>query len=304
MIFNKQTVNLKNMKQYTIAIIAATLLTACGTKEKEADAFGNFEAREVTVSAETSGRITSFGVDEGNVVEKGAVIATIDTTFLLLQKAEAEAAINSVRTKIQSINAQNEILVQQISNLDVNISRIGNMLQEEAATKKQLDDLTGQRAVLEKQIAAANTQKSSVMAEISVLEAKKSLLNEQIARSYVRTPIAGTITEKYAEEGELTAAGKPLVKIAYMPEIDLKVYVSGAMLERVKTGNECIVRIDNSEGGLTELKGTVSHIAEKAGFTPKIIQTKEERVTLVYEVTIRVANDGRLKSGMPGETIF
>jgi HlyD family secretion protein len=139
---------------------------------------------------------------------------------------------------------------------------------------------------------------------LSVYESKKATLNEQVVRSSVKSPIKGTIIEKYSEAGELTAAGKPLVKIADLSVIKLKVYVSGAQLGSIKTGQECTVRTDNGKKGYNSFSGTISYISGKAEFTPKIIQTKEERVTLVYAVTIDVKNDGTMKSGMPGEAIF
>jgi HlyD family secretion protein len=292
------------MKTRLLIIIAAILLGGCKNKTGQADAFGNFEATEVIVSAETNGRILQFDAIEGAQIDKGATIALIDTTLFHLQKAEIDAGMKSVRTRISSINAQNDILNQQIENQNVNIKRIEKMLKDDAATQKQFDDLTGQVAVLQKQIAANNTQKASVAAELSVYESKKATLNEQINRSCVKSPLKGTVIEKYSEAGEITAAGKPLVKIADLSVIKLKAYVSGAQLGSIKTGQQCTVRIDNGEKGFSTFTGTISYISEKAEFTPKIIQTKEERVTLVYAVNIDVINDGTLKSGMPGEAIF
>jgi HlyD family secretion protein len=182
--------------------------------------------------------------------------------------------------------------------------RIGNMLKDEAATQKQYDDLTGQVAVLRKQIAANNTQIESVISEMGVMESRKATVNEQIKRSSVYSPIMGTIIEKYAEAGEVTTAGKPLAKVADLSVITLKVYVSGGQLGGVRTGGKCKVRIDDGEKAFREFEGTVRFISEKAEFTPKIIQTKEERVTMVYAVEIAVVNDGTLKAGMPGEAIF
>lgn len=292
------------MKIISITIVAVILLAGCKSRTGQADAYGNFEATEVIISAETSGRILKFDPVEGVNIEKGTEMVLIDTILFHLQKAEIDAGMKSVRTRISSINAQNEILRQQIDNLKINIARIENMLKDDAATKKQYDDLAGQVAVLEKQIAANNTQKASVAAELSVFEAKKSTLNEQVIRSSVRSPLSGTILEKYAEAGEIAAAGKPLVKIADLSVIKLKVYVSGAMLGQVKLGQECTVRTDDGEKSYKTFSGTITNVSGKAEFTPKIIQTKEERVTLVYAVTIDVKNDGTLKSGMPGEAIF
>lgn len=280
------------------------MLAGCRNGTQEADAYGNFEATEVIISSETSGRIIRFDAAEGTEVKKGSEIALIDTTLFHLQKAEIDAGMKSVRTRVSSIDAQNEIIRQQITNLKINIGRIENMLKDDAATKKQYDDLTGQVAVLEKQIAANNTQKSSVASELAVYQSKKATLNEQVTRSCVKSPISGTLIEKYTEAGELTAAGKPLAKIADLSVMRLKVYVSGAQLGNITIGKDCTVRVDDGEKDYKSFTGTISYISAKAEFTPKIIQTKEERVTLVYAVIIDVKNDGTMKSGMPGEAIF
>jgi HlyD family secretion protein len=292
------------MRTRSLIIIAIFLIGGCKNKTEKADAFGNFEATEVIISAETNGRILQFDPAEGIHVDKGTTIALIDTTVLYLQKAEIDAVMRSILTKITSINAQNDILNQQIENLNINIARFGKMLKDDAATQKQYDDLTGQLAVFQKQVAANNTQKASVAAELSVYESRKATVYEQIKRCTIKSPLNGTVIEKYSEAGEVTAAGKPLVKVADLSVIKLKVFISGAQLGSIKLGQQCSVRIDNGENGFSSFPGTISYISEKAEFTPKIIQTKEERVTLVYSVNIDVKNDGSLKSGMPGEAIF
>jgi HlyD family secretion protein len=292
------------MKTRSLIFIAVLALAGCKTKTDVADAYGNFEATEVIISAETSGRILKFDVKEGSLVEKGSILAVIDTTLLWLQKGEIDAGIKSVRTRMGTINAQNDIINQQIENIKVNIGRVEKMVKDDAATLKQLDDLTGQEAVFQKQVAANNTQKVSVAAELTVYDSKKATLNEQLRRSSVRSPLAGTLIEKYSEPGEVIAAGRPLAKIADMSVMKLKAYVSGAQIGKIKTGQQCNVRIDDGNKGYRSFTGIISYISEKAEFTPKIIQTKEERVTLVYSVNIDVENDGSLKSGMPGEAIF
>lgn len=292
------------MKTRLLIALAAIILTGCKNKNGEADAYGNFEATEVIISSETSGRILQFDKEEGSQIEQGEIIALIDTTLPHLQIAEIYAGMNSVRTRISSINAQSDILYQQIENQNVNIARIEKMLKDDAATQKQFDDLTGQVAVLRKQIAANNTQKVSIVSELAVYDSKKATLNEQITRSCVKSPLKGTIIEKYSEAGEITVQGKPLVKIADLSIIKLKVYVSGAELGKIRTGQQCTVRIDDGVKGYRNFSGIISYVSDKAEFTPKIIQTKEERVTLVYAVNISVNNDGTLKSGMPGEAIF
>jgi len=285
-------------------MLPVLLLSGCSNNKDKADAYGNFEATEVIISAETNGIIISFDKNEGASISKGETVALIDTTLFHLQKKEIDASMNSVRTRISSISSQNDILKQQIENLDVNIGRISKMLKDDAATQKQYDDLTGQADVLRKQIAANNTQKASVASELGIYESKKATLNEQIARSSVKSPIAGTIIEKYSEAGEITAAGKPLFKLADLTLIRLKVYVSGAEIGKIHTGQTVTARIDDGKKGYRTFQGVISWVSDKAEFTPKIIQTKEERVTFVYAVKIDVNNDGSLKSGMPGEAIF
>lgn len=190
------------MRNISLVIITASMLAACSGKSGEADAYGNFEATEVIVSSETSGRILRFEAREGSEIEKGDEIALVDTMLFHLQKAEIDAAMRSVSTRIASINAQNDIIGQQIANLRVNIARIENMLKNDAATQKQYDDLAGQVEVLQKQAAANNTQKASVAAELTVFETKKATLAEQLARSCVRSPIGGPLLKNIPRQGK------------------------------------------------------------------------------------------------------
>ena len=291
------------MKKLLIPIVFL-LAAGCGRGESDADAFGTFEADEVIISSETSGKIVLMDVTEGMVVAGGAVIAVTDTTMAVLQRAELDAVTAQAQARLAGIAAQDAVIRQQIENLSVNIDRTRRMLADGAATQKQLDDLTGQMEVLRRQSDANNTQRRAVAAEMQGVEAKCALLNEQIARSTIRAPFDATVIEKYVSAHEITATGKPLVKIADMKSMELKVWVSGAQLAEVKLGAGCTVRIDEGEKGFKNLTGTIRHVSEKAEFTPKIIQTKEERVTLVYAVTIEVPNDGSIKAGMPGEAIF
>ncbi|MDZ7635638.1 MAG: HlyD family efflux transporter periplasmic adaptor subunit [Bacteroidales bacterium] len=280
------------------------LAAGCGRGESDADAFGTFEADEVIISSETSGRIVLMDVTEGMVVAGGAVIAVTDTVMAVLQRAELDAVTAQAQARLAGIAAQDAVIRQQMENLNVNIDRTRRMLADGAATQKQLDDLTGQMEVLRRQSDANNTQRRTVAADMQGVDARRAILNEQIARSTIRAPFDATVIEKYASAHEITAAGKPLVKIADMKTMELKVWVSGAQLAEVKLGAGCTVRIDDGEKGFKNVTGNIRHVSEKAEFTPKIIQTKEERVTLVYAVTIEVDNDGSIKAGMPGEAIF
>lgn len=285
-------------------MILMPFIVSCSSDQGEPDAWGNFEANEIIISSEISGKIMKTLVNEGDVIAEGDLIALIDTTMLSLQLGELGATARSISTRMHTIDAQNKILEQQIDNLMININRVKNMLEDGAATQKQYDDLDGQVEVLKRQIEANNTQKISVSSELAVLEIKKMQLTEQISRCRIKGPSGGTVIRKYSETGEITGAGKPLVKIADLTIMKLKVYVSGAHLSEIKTGDNCEVRIDKGEKGYSSFEGTITYISDKAEFTPKIIQTKEERVSLVYSVTIDVKNDGSIKSGMPGEAIF
>ncbi|MDT8402629.1 MAG: HlyD family efflux transporter periplasmic adaptor subunit [Bacteroidales bacterium] len=287
---------------YFTALIA--MLSSCRGTDDEPDAWGNFESREIMVVSETAGKILSMEVQQGDQVNSGEIIAITDTAMIKLQLAELEASRNSVMTKLNSIDAQNTIIDQQISNLGVNIERVESMLHDKAATQKQLDDLTGQLRVLEKQKEANNTQKLTVRSELEVFNSREAQLNEQLERCYIKSPSQGTVSEKYAEAGEITAMGKALVRIADLENMELKVYISGAQLGELKLGQECRVRIDRGEKDYSEYTGRLIHVSDKAEFTPKIIQTKEERVHLVYAVKILVLNDGTLKNGMPAEAFF
>ncbi len=287
-----------------LSLIVAVITISCSKNDNEADAWGNFEVREVMISAQGNGQIIDFPANEGDKVQEGDIIAVIDTSVLDLKLNELRASMKAVSTKIAVINSQSGIFKQQISNAKVDLERVQKMLQDGAATQKQFDDISGKIAVLEKQIGANNSQKSSVASELNVLESKVLQIKDQKLRSVIEAPLPGTVLSKYAEKGEITTAGKPLVKIANLDMVRLKVYVSGGQLSQVKIGNNCKVRIDKGKEDYYEYDGNIIIVSDKAEFTPKIIQTKEERVSMVYAVTINVKNDGKIKSGMPGEAIF
>jgi HlyD family secretion protein len=295
--------NLTKMKSFKFLLLVPFAF-ACSRGEQSPDAWGNFDATEIIISSETAGRILSIPVGEGDIVNKGDLAAQTDTTLLRLSIKEIEATRSGVKTRINSIEAQNSILQQQITNIGINVERVKNMIEGSAATQKQLDDLTGQIEILKKQIIANNTQKSSILSELAIIESKESIIREQLSRCYVRFPSAGTVLTRYSEPGEITAPGKPILKIADLSLMKLKVFVSGAQISDIILGQTCVVRLDQGEKGFHNLTGKVSQISDKAEFTPKIIQTKEERVDLVYAIIIEVINDGSIKSGMPGEAIF
>ncbi len=282
--------------------------SGCSNQENGADAYGHFEAKEIVVSAQGNGQLLSLGLEEGDVLKAGQVVGLIDTTTLALQRAQLLATMGTVRKKTQDPNPQIKVLEEQRRTLLTEKARVESLLKEEAALPKQLDDIKGQLAVIEEQIRAARANadrfNQAVLAETDPLAAQRNLLDEQISRCYVKNPVEGTVILKWAEQGELASIGKPLYKIADLRHMELRAYVSGGQLSAVKIGQKVSVHFDTGKDQMQSLPGTVSWISAQAEFTPKIIQTKDERVNLVYAIKVAVGNDGSLKIGMPGEVVF
>ncbi|MFA6402952.1 MAG: HlyD family efflux transporter periplasmic adaptor subunit [Salinivirgaceae bacterium] len=285
-------------------IIAAISLVSCNNNIQKADAFGNFEADETLVSSEMSGRILWFNLEEGSQIEQGQLIGLVDTIIPAIQLEEISAQIAKVEANMKSIDAQLDILNQQKENLLIDKSRMDNLLGTGAATQKQIDDINGALKLIEKQVEANLTQRIAASKELPVIASKKMLLDEQLKKCRIENPTKGTVLEKFAEPGEMTATGKPLYKIANLDKITLRAYVSGGQLHQVIKGKTCKVRIDKGKKEFIDFEGTVTWISSQAEFTPKIIQTKEERVNMVYAVKIEVPNNGTIKIGMPGEVEF
>jgi HlyD family secretion protein len=286
-----------------LSVFLLLISSACNQNEEHSDAYGNFEAIEVLVSSESAGRIEVFRAEEGDALEKNMVTVVIDSTQLHLKKIQLESVKNSLSTKILTLDAQVGASRIQLGNLERENQRIRKLLEGGAATSKQQDDIQGQIALLEAQILATESQKSSIYAERKTLEVQISQVEDQIQRCSIQNPVQGILLSKYKEEGEIAAPGQPLYKVANLDELLLRAYVSGDQLSSVRLGGEVRVRYDGPEG-VEETNGVVSWISPRAEFTPKIIQTREERVNLVYALKIKVNNQGSLKIGMPGEVIF
>jgi len=278
-------------------------LMACKQQSDPADAYGNFEAIEVMVSAESSGRIITFLPGEGAMLKAGQVAVNIDTTQLYLNKLALESGFSSLSARIHTLDAQLQASRVQLDNLEREKKRIEKLVEGGAATSKQQDDINGQVSLLEAQMAATASQKDAVYAERKTLEVQISQVEDQITRCAVKNPMDGTLLTKYREQGEMAAPGQALFKMAQMGELILRAYLSGDQLSSVKLGEEVKVRYDVA-GDMAEITGVVSWISSSAEFTPKIIQTREERVSLVYAIKVIVPNDGSLKLGMPGEVVF
>ncbi len=279
-------------------------LSACQNSEDKSDAFGNFETDEVIVSSEANGKLEAFNIDEGKMLKKGTQIGYVDTTDLVLKENQLVAQKIAIASKIDNTQSQIEVQKQQKKNAMVDKARIENMLKDGAATQKQLDDINGKIDLINKQIKSIKTQNISIQSEMQVINTQLLQLNESIRKSKITNPLNGIVLEKYAEANEIVTFGKPLYKIANLDFMYLRAYVSGAQLPQVKLGQQVEVLIDDGAKSYRSLKGTINWISSSAEFTPKIIQTKEERVNMVYAIKVKVKNDGSLKIGMPGEVNF
>ena len=284
--------------------IFMVLVSACGKSGKDADAYGNFEAVEVIVSSEASGKLIYFSVEEGMQLDSGTLIAIVDTSQLYLQKSQLASQKKVVSTKFSNTKSQSDVIEEQKKVGEVEKNRIEKLLQDKAASQKQLDDINGNLNILEKQKNYILSQNSTTKEELGNVDSQMKQLNEKLDKCYIKNPISGTVLMKLTEPSEVVSFGKPLYKIADLSVLELKVYVSGAQLSSIKLGQKVKVLIDADKETNKTLEGTISWISSKAEFTPKIIQTKEERVNLVYAVKVRVKNDGILKIGMPGEIII
>lgn len=290
--------------KHMLVLIALLSLFSCGRNEKTADAYGNFEATEITVSAEASGKIINLKLEEGQVYDSGQLVGNIDSTDLVLKKLQLTNQLNALESKRLNLNAQADVYQQQRANALIDKQRIERLLKDGAATQKQFDDISASLRLIDKQELLVNSQFTGLSAEAEALKAQISQVKESIKRCAIRVPIKGTALARYAEQGELLAYGKPIFKIADMNNMTLKAYFSGDQMASFKLGDKVEVLIDKNETEKTSVEGLVSWISSEAEFTPKIIQTKKERVNMVYAVKVAVENNGMLKIGMPGEVVL
>lgn len=316
--------------------LSLLFISACNSSGNGFDASGVFEAEEVIVSAEASGRIATFHAEEGAVLEAGQSAGAIDCTALELQKEEIQARLEALEAKTNSaapqvavyreqLKAQDDqiaVLEAQLSNLKKEEQRFRQLVDAEAVPEKQLDDIAAQVDILNKQINAAESQKTvltrqissyqqqvaiqnrGILSETAPLQAKLAQLEYQISRCNISNPVSGTVISSFAEAGEFTAAGKALYKIANLNEIILRAYITGEQLPLIKINQSVQILTPEAKETGSKLSGTVTWISDKAEFTPKTIQTKEERAHLVYAIRIRVKNDGSLKLGMYADILF
>lgn len=280
-------------------LLFGNLFAACKNNEK-ADGYGNFEATEITVSAENSGKLMQFTIKEGQILKKGDFIGFIDTIPLSLKRDQLLASKAIVYSKSGSVLSQKNVLNAQLKSAMVNKNRIENLIRENAGTQKQLDDINGEINVIQKQIKSVESQNSPVIDELESIDVQMKQVEDLLQKSNIINPVNGTVLTKYAEVNELTSFGRPLYKIADLSTMELRVYVSETQLSNIEIGQEVSVKIDAGDA-MKNFNGIITWVASEAEFTPKIIQTKEERINLVYAVKIDVKNDGSLKIGMPAE---
>ena len=287
------------MKKIAI-LLTAIILISCNKNNEKADAYGNFEATEITVSSESNGKIEFLNVEEGAQLKKGSLVGLIDTLQLHYNREQLKASIETVESKSASVLSQINVLNEQLKTAKIEQTRIQNMYAENAATKRQIDEIDGKVKVIEKQISSVQSQNAPILNEIKSIKVQIEKLDDQIKKSKITNPVDGTVLTKYAEPSEITAFGKPLYKIANLNEMELRVYVTETQLAQIKIGQKVTVAID-ADNDTKKYEGNITWISAQAEFTPKVIQTKEERANLVYAVKVAVKNDGSLKIGMPAE---
>ncbi|MDR1113055.1 MAG: efflux RND transporter periplasmic adaptor subunit [Bacteroidales bacterium] len=296
-------------KKRLFYIITALLccFTACNNGDQEADAYGVFEATEIIISSENNGKLLEFNVQEGHTYEKGTKLGYIDTFQLYLQIQQLDASIKATLARRPDMPSQVRALQDKLSTLEKEEMRVKNLVNANAASTKDLDDLTAEINITKSQILATkstlNITSQSIMEEVEAMYFQKLQLENALSKCHLRAPITGTVLKKYIEVNELAFQGKPLYKIADLSNMYIQVYVTEDQLAALKHGQKVKVSVDASKGS-KYFDGQITWISSKAEFTPKMIQTKKERVNLVYAVKVGFKNDGSAKIGMPGDVKF
>ncbi|MEI7502451.1 MAG: HlyD family efflux transporter periplasmic adaptor subunit [Paludibacter sp.] len=300
--------NIFNSRLILLGLATSALFISCGKSKDNADASGTFEATEVIVSAEAAGKINSFNVEEGQVLAANEIIGTIDSTQLYLRKQQIQSSKKSLQSRRPDVKKQIAAIEQQIITAKTESKRVESLLKANAANKKQLDDINAQIAVLEKQLDAQKTvletTNQGITDDSEGITLQVAQIEDQLHKCKIVSPIAGTVLVKFAEMGEVAAPGKALFKLADTNNLILRAYVTADQLTKMKIGQKVNISSDFGKDETKEFAGTIAWIASKAEFTPKTIQTRDERANLVYAVKINVKNDGFLKIGMYGDVKF
>lgn len=294
--------------KYAYVFLLCLLLQACGGGQENYDASGMFEAKTVIVASEISGRIEELRVKEGDRVEAGSCVGYIDTTQLYLLKLQAERGCRAVDKRIPDMDKQLEMTRRQLKKMEVERNRVEGMFRGGAATAKQVDDVETQLQVVKSMLAAQTNQLAAGIAgaheEADVYALKMKQVEDQIRRCYIVNPISGTVLAKYTEVKELASPAKALYKIGDLKNMYLRVYVGSGELAGLKIGQQVEVYAQCGVEKYRMYPGKVSWISQEAEFTPKTVQTRDERENLVYAVKIDVENDGFLKIGMYADVRF
>lgn len=290
-------------------IIGAALLASCGNKDVQYDASGVFEATEVIVSAKGQGEILSLTAEEGEDVKAGDELGVIDTLQLSIQRRQLLSTKGATASRHLDVTSQVAAIQQQIKNAQAEKARFEKLLAKGAATQKQVDDIKYQISVLQRQLTAAKeqitTSNSSISEQAQSADAQIALIDEKIHDCHIVSTATGTVINKFAETGEFAAPGKPLFKVTDISDMKLRAYVTADQLTSIKVGQKVTVYADEGKSERKAIDGTITWISQKAEFTPKTIQTRDERANLVYAIKISVKNtDGLIKSGMYGDVAF
>jgi HlyD family secretion protein len=310
------------MRSFIVSVFILLALSSCHSNKNHFDASGNFEAEETVVSSQLAGDLVNFSVQEGDSLNKGQIIGAVDAKIISLQKEQVQATIASLGEKTSDVSQQVKLLQDQVAvqeaqlqNLLHEKQRTERLVKADAATGKQLDDLNSQIEVVRRQInvtrqqiqvqqAGVATQNRAILSERSPLQKQKAQLEEQLSKANIINPVSGIVTTTYALPGEVTAPGKALYKIADLSDMTLRAYITGAQLSGIRLNQPVKVYVDKGANEYRMYNGIITWISGKAEFTPKTIQTKDERANLVYAIKIKVQNDGFLKMGMYGEVQF
>lgn len=283
-------------------VFGLSILTSCSSKNGKSDAYGNIESNDVTISAEVGGRLLLLDIDEGYSVQQNQLIGVVDTIPQQLKLNQLYAQLGAAKAKLQGIDAQLAVQDEQISILKKELDRIKKLAADSAATQRQLDDAEGKYNIAVRQKATFDAQRAGVLAEMDAINAQIAQADDLLKRCRIISPISGTVVSRYARQGEIVPAGKPICKIATLDTVYARVYIDETQLPHFKIGQKVKVLSDTYRGKLKEDEGIIAWISSEAEFTPKVIQTRNERVNLVYAVKVRIPNtDGYFKIGMPVE---
>ena len=295
-------------KWFFLLPILSLIFFACETGSGKFDATGTFESEEVIVSSEAMGKLVRFDVEEGATLKQNQLVGIVDTVQLYLKKKQLEASIKAVLSNQPDVATQLAAIEEQIKTATTEKKRIENLVKSNAATTKQLDDINASLDLLNKQYTAAKSNltitRQGLQSETYPLQIQIEQIQDQINKSIIKNPVDGTVLTRYAKQGEVTSNGKALYKIADLSKMTLRAYINGDQLGQIKLGQKVKVFVDKGDGQQKEMNGEIYWVSSKAEFTPKTIQTKDERANLVYAVKIMVVNDGYLKIGMYGEVKF